>query len=82
MPKDDEVLVKIDATTVSRTDCGLRSAKPFISRFLTGLRRPRRMILGIDRSYPLEQVVEATNYVETGQKTGNVVLAVANDRGT
>jgi NADPH:quinone reductase-like Zn-dependent oxidoreductase len=31
----------------------------------------------IDRTYPLEQVVDATTYVETEQKTGNVVLTVS-----
>jgi NADPH:quinone reductase-like Zn-dependent oxidoreductase len=31
----------------------------------------------IDRMYALDEVVEATRYVETGQKTGNVVLRVS-----
>jgi NADPH:quinone reductase-like Zn-dependent oxidoreductase len=30
----------------------------------------------IDRTYELDDIVEATRYVETGQKTGNVVLRI------
>lgn len=36
----------------------------------------------IDRTYPLEHAVDASRYVETPQKTGNVVLIVSDDRGT
>jgi len=45
-PKDNELLIKVHAATVNRTDCGIRSGKPFLSRFLTGLARPRGTILG------------------------------------
>src|SRR6202035_208861 len=48
VPNDDEVLIGVRATPVSRTDCALRAGEPYFSRFLTGVRRPKRRILGSD----------------------------------
>lgn len=48
MPKGNEVLVKVHATTVNRTDCANLTAKPFIMRFVLGLFKPRKIILGTD----------------------------------
>lgn len=66
VPKDDEVRIRIHATTVSRTDCALRGAKPFISRFVTGLRRPKRRILGSDLAGDVEAVGAAVTDFEVG----------------
>ena len=46
--KDNELLIKVHATTVNRTDCGYRMAKPFILRAFTGLTKPRRRVLGTE----------------------------------
>ncbi|MGA8206854.1 MAG: NAD(P)-dependent alcohol dehydrogenase [Candidatus Dormiibacterota bacterium] len=66
VPKDDEVLVRIHATTVSRTDCALRGGEPFMSRLVTGLMRPKRKILGSDLAGEVDQVGAAVTEFEVG----------------
>src|SRR5262249_6856287 len=46
---DNEVLVKVHATTVNRTDCGVRAGKPFILRFFTGPRQATRETAGLSQ---------------------------------
>lgn len=45
-PRNNEVLIQVFATTVNRTDTGFRSAKYFVSRLVTGLIKPKRIIAG------------------------------------
>lgn len=45
---DKDILVAVHATTVNRTDCAYRAAKPFFVRTFTGLTRPKRAILGTE----------------------------------
>ncbi len=54
--KDNEVLVKVFASTVNRTDAGFRSAVYFISRFWSGLFRPKITILGSEFAGRIEEV--------------------------
>jgi NADPH:quinone reductase-like Zn-dependent oxidoreductase len=125
VPSPGEVLVRVRAAGVNRSDCAWRTGDHPLIRVLSGVRRPKRRVLGsefagevaalgaaggrrvvapvpryskdnilhlkellesgryrpvIDTVYPLDQVVEATRYVETHHKTGNVVLAIASDQ--
>ena len=56
VPKDDEVLIRVCASTVNRTDSGIRSAVYFISRFWSGLLRPRYQILGCEFAGIIEEI--------------------------
>ena len=66
--KDNEVLVRVHATTVNRTDCGLRAAKPFIYRLFLGLRRPRLTVLGNEFAGQVEAVGAGVRFFEVGDR--------------
>jgi NADPH:quinone reductase-like Zn-dependent oxidoreductase len=65
-PKEDQVLVRIHATTVNRTDCHVRRANPFMWRFFAGLRRPKWRILGSELAGEVEAVGAAVTQFEVG----------------
>jgi len=67
-PKDNEVLVKIYATTVNRTDCAMLRAEPFISRFVTGIFKPNKPILGTEFAGKIEAVGKNVTSYEIGDK--------------
>ena len=66
VPKADEVLIKIHATTVTRTDCGVRAGEPFIVRFFFGLRRPKQRILGTELAGEVEAIGAAVSQFAVG----------------
>ena len=67
-PKEGEVLVKVHATTVTRSDGAWRSGKPFPSRLFTGLRRPKRRILGTEFAGAVESVGAGVTEFRNGER--------------
>jgi NADPH:quinone reductase-like Zn-dependent oxidoreductase len=76
VPGDGEVLVRVHATTVNRTDCGFRAAHPWIVRFFSGLSRPKVTILGCE----FAGVVESLGEGVTAFEPGNRVFGFSEDR--
>lgn len=70
IPGDHELLVRVMYSTVNRTDCGFRSAEYFISRFWSGLFRPKYKTLGCE----FAGVVEATGKSVTTFKIGDRIF--------
>ncbi len=72
VPRADEVLIRIRATTVNRTDTALRAGEPFASRFITGLVRPKRKILGTEVAGEIEAAGTAVTEFEVGDQVFGV----------
>ncbi|HEY1768706.1 MAG TPA: NAD(P)-dependent alcohol dehydrogenase [Chthoniobacterales bacterium] len=66
-PGPDEVLVRVHAATVNRTDCG-ELLHPTIIRFLTGAGGSRRNILGLDFAGTIEAVGAAVSLFKPGER--------------
>ena len=67
-PKDNELLIKVYASTVNRTDSGFRSAEYFISRFWSGLLRPKYQILGSEFAGIIEEIGKSVTTLKIGDK--------------
>ena len=68
LPKDNEVLIKVYASTVNRTDSGFRSAEYFISRFWTGILQPKHQILGCEFAGIIEEIGKSVTTFKKGDK--------------
>jgi len=67
-PKDNEVLVRIYATTVNRTDCAIIRARPFFMRIITGLFKPKKQIPGTEFAGEIEAVGKSVSSLKVGER--------------
>ena len=85
VPREDEVLVRVQATTVNRLDVHTREANrrsgllaQFLSRLVFGIRRPKRRILGTEFAGEVEAVGAAVSEFAVGEPVfGNTGLRFA-----
>jgi NADPH:quinone reductase-like Zn-dependent oxidoreductase len=67
-PRDGEMLIRLEATVAAAPDCAFRKGEPFISRFFTGLTKPKHIPGDV-----LAGVIEAIGKDVKGYKTGDRV---------
>lgn len=72
-PRDDEVLVQIEATSINAADWRMLRADPFLARLDIGLLRPRNRILGFDIAGRVASVGRAVRQLAPGDEVfGNL----------
>ena len=67
-PMENEVLVKVEASTVNRSDTGLRSSEYFFARIFTGLFRPKRTIAGMEFAGVVQEIGAAVTEFRVGDE--------------
>ncbi len=74
VPKDNEVMIKIDATTVTTTDCNVRNftfvpkSFMFFARMMFGFKKPKINILGIDLAGEIVDVGKDVTLFKKGDR--------------
>lgn len=68
VPKDNEVLVRVYAATVTPVDCAFRKGEPRVARLFTGLTKPKNQILGSELAGEVEEVGTSVKRFEVGDQ--------------
>lgn len=68
VPAADEVLIRVEATTVNRTDLGVLVGTPFLARLAYGLTKPKHPILGCEFAGTIEAVGDDVSLFDLGDR--------------
>ena len=68
VPGSNEILVRVYATTVNRTDCAILTGTPFLMRFFVGLFKPKLNITGTDFAGVVESIGDGVTEFKKGDR--------------